>query len=96
MIPADSPKANYRIPGFFGKFLELNKVMWVTNADLTESHTWDSRPSEWPWLRRGINFWYAQHQSSRIDFVGERIIDKSISSVIQRFGGLRRWPWQPI
>ena len=51
-------KVNYRIPGFFAKFWELNKVMWDTNAGLVESHTWDSRPSEWPWLRRGINFWY--------------------------------------
>jgi len=58
MIPADSEKINYRVPGFFAKFWELNKVMWVTNADLVESHTWDSRPNEWPWLRRGINFWY--------------------------------------
>jgi dolichyl-phosphate-mannose-protein mannosyltransferase len=29
--------------------------MWKTNAGLTESHAWDSRPSSWPVLRRGIN-----------------------------------------
>lgn len=56
-MPPDSEKINYRVPGFFAKFFELNKVMWVTNSELIESHTWDSRPSEWPWLRRGINFW---------------------------------------
>ena len=55
--PPDAEKVNYRVPGFFAKFWELNQVMWETNAGLIESHAWDSRPSEWPWLRRGINFW---------------------------------------
>ncbi|KAK1998171.1 dolichyl-phosphate-mannose-protein mannosyltransferase [Colletotrichum falcatum] len=50
-------KVNYRNPGFFGKFWELQKVMWKTNAGLVESHAWDSRPSAWPFLKRGINFW---------------------------------------
>jgi dolichyl-phosphate-mannose-protein mannosyltransferase len=48
---------NYKKPGFFSKFLELNKVMWTTNAGLTASHPYDSRPSSWIWLRRGISFW---------------------------------------
>jgi len=55
-------KVNYRNPGFFGKFWELQKVMWRTNAGLTESHAWDSRPSSWPILRRGINFWGKDHR----------------------------------
>lgn len=50
-------KVNYRNPGFLGKFLELNRVMWATNAGLVESHAWDSRPTSWPLLKRGINFW---------------------------------------
>ncbi|CCU81989.1 unnamed protein product [Blumeria hordei] len=50
-------KVNYRIPGFFGKFWELQKVMWRTNAGLVESHAWESRPPSWPFLQRGINFW---------------------------------------
>lgn len=48
---------NYKKPGFFGKFLELNKVMWETNAGLLDSHPYDSRPSSWPLLKRGISFW---------------------------------------
>ncbi|KAF9205741.1 hypothetical protein BGZ49_003582 [Haplosporangium sp. Z 27] len=55
--PANAPMVNYKRPGFFGKFIELNKVMWVTNAGLTDSHPYDSRPSSWVWLRRGISFW---------------------------------------
>ncbi|KAJ3475337.1 hypothetical protein NLG97_g9495 [Lecanicillium saksenae] len=57
----DAEKVNYRKPGFFGKFIELHKVMWKTNAGLTDSHAWDSRPESWPVLRRGINFWGRNH-----------------------------------
>jgi len=56
-MDASAEKVNYRNPGFFGKFWELQKVMWKTNAGLTESHAWDSRPPSWPILGRGINFW---------------------------------------
>ncbi|KAI1339270.1 dolichyl-phosphate-mannose-protein mannosyltransferase 1 [Xylariaceae sp. FL0016] len=56
-LPADAEKVNYVNPGFLGKFWELQKVMWKTNAGLVESHAWDSRPDSWPILRRGINFW---------------------------------------
>ncbi|KAG0222568.1 hypothetical protein BGW42_006469, partial [Actinomortierella wolfii] len=55
--PANAEKVNYNRPGFFGKFVELNKVMWRTNQGLTDSHPYDSRPSSWVWLRRGISFW---------------------------------------
>ncbi|KAF9364903.1 hypothetical protein BGX34_012145 [Mortierella sp. NVP85] len=57
LYPEDAPKVNYKRPGFLSKFLELNKVMWTTNAGLTESHPYDSRPSAWPILKRGISFW---------------------------------------
>ncbi|KAF9319895.1 Protein O-mannosyl-transferase 1 [Linnemannia elongata] len=55
--PADARMVNYKKPGFLGKFLELNKVMWETNAGLLDSHPYDSRPSSWPLLKRGISFW---------------------------------------
>ena len=45
---------NYKLPGFLAKFIELQQVMWRTNAGLTGRHTYDSRPDAWPRLRRGI------------------------------------------
>lgn len=54
-VPADAKKVNYRRPGFLAKFLELQGVMWQTNAGLTDRHAYDSRPHSWPTLRRGIN-----------------------------------------
>ncbi|KAF7558518.1 hypothetical protein G7046_g5641 [Stylonectria norvegica] len=65
-------KVNYRRPNFFGKFWELQKVMWRTNAGLTESHAWDSRPESWPVLRRGINFWGKNH--TQVYLLGNPIV----------------------
>ncbi|KKY15675.1 putative protein mannosyltransferase 1 [Diplodia seriata] len=68
----DAEKVNYRNPGFFGKFWELQKVMWRTNAGLTESHAWDSRPPSWPILKRGINFWGQNHR--QIYLIGNPLV----------------------
>lgn len=54
LVPPNSPKVNYKLPGFLSKFLELQQVMWTTNAGLTDRHTYDSRPDAWPRLLRGI------------------------------------------
>lgn len=54
LVDETATKVNYRLPGFLSKFLELQQVMWTTNAGLTDRHTFDSRPSHWPRLRRGI------------------------------------------
>jgi len=54
LVPPDAPKVNYKLPGFLGKFFELQGVMWTTNAGLTDRHMYDSRPHSWPRLRRGI------------------------------------------
>ena len=56
-LKGDVEMVNYDNPGFLGKFWELHQVMWRTNAGLTDSHAWDSRPESWPLLLRGINFW---------------------------------------
>lgn len=47
-------RVNYKLPGFLSKFIELNQVMWRTNAGLTDRHAYDSRPDSWPRLKRGI------------------------------------------
>ncbi|KAJ7123188.1 glycosyltransferase family 39 protein [Mycena epipterygia] len=72
MLPEDAPKVNYKLPGFLSKFLELQQVMWTTNAGLTDRHTFDSRPESWPRLRRGINFWVKDHR--QIYLVGNPMV----------------------
>ncbi|KAF8075850.1 glycosyltransferase family 39 protein [Lyophyllum atratum] len=71
-LPEDAPKVNYKLPGFFAKFMELQQVMWTTNAGLTDRHTYDSRPDSWPRLRRGINFWVKDHR--QIYLIGNPIV----------------------
>lgn len=61
----NSKKITYNRPGFFKKFIELNTVMWNVNKDLTSSHPYESHPSSWLFLRRGISFW-----TGKKDYVG--------------------------
>eukprot|EP00833_Pecoramyces_ruminatium_P005542 jgi/Orpsp1_1/1179574/evm.model.c7180000069913.1 len=56
---------SYKKPGFFKKLIELNVVMWNVNKGLTSSHPYESHPSSWLFLRRGISFW-----TGKKDYVG--------------------------
>jgi dolichyl-phosphate-mannose-protein mannosyltransferase len=57
LVDPSAPKTNYKKPGFIKKFIELHKVMWKTNAGLTGSHPYESRPMSWPKMVRGMGFW---------------------------------------
>ena len=95
MLGPDAEKVNYVKPGFFGKFWELQKVMWKTNAGLVESHAWDSRPPSWPILRRGINFWGKDHR--QIYLMGNPIVWWSATAAVViyvLFKGLAVLRWQ--
>jgi dolichyl-phosphate-mannose-protein mannosyltransferase len=94
-LPEDTEKVNYKNPGFLGKFWELQKVMWITNAGLVESHAWDSRPPSWPTLRRGINFWGKDHR--QVYLLGNPLIWWSSTTAIAIyviFKGLAVLRWQ--
>ncbi|KAB5547008.1 glycosyltransferase family 39 protein [Coniochaeta sp. 2T2.1] len=95
MLGPDAEKVNYVKPGFFGKFWELQKVMWKTNAGLVEPHAWDSRPQSWPILRRGINFWGKDHR--QIYLMGNPIVWWSATAAVViyvLFKGLAVLRWQ--
>jgi dolichyl-phosphate-mannose-protein mannosyltransferase len=94
-LGADAERVNYAKPGFFGKFWELQKVMWHTNAGLVESHAWDSRPPSWPILQRGINFWGKDHR--QIYLIGNPVIwwSSTIAILVYlAFKGLAIVRWQ--
>jgi dolichyl-phosphate-mannose-protein mannosyltransferase len=91
----DAERVNYAKPGFLGKFWELQKVMWHTNAGLVESHAWDSRPPSWPILQRGINFWGKDHR--QIYLIGNPVIwwSSTVAILIYiAFKGLAIVRWQ--
>ncbi|KAF2275062.1 dolichyl-phosphate-mannose-protein mannosyltransferase 1 [Westerdykella ornata] len=94
-LKEDAEKVNYRKPGFLGKFWELQKVMWRTNAGLVESHAWDSRPPSWPILRRGINFWGKHNR--QIYLIGNPLIWWTSTAIIGLYviiKGLAVLRWQ--
>lgn len=78
---------NYRRPGFFDKFWELQGVMWATNAGLTDRHAYDSRPKSWPVLRRGINFWNKEHR--QVYLMGNPLIWWGATASIMAYLGAR-------
>jgi len=57
LLGPGAKKVTYKKPGFFKKVIELNIVMWNVNKGLTSSHPYESHPSSWIGLRRGISFW---------------------------------------
>lgn len=42
---------------FWDKFVESHQVMWKVNSELTDHHPYQSDPTEWPILTRGISYW---------------------------------------
>ncbi|CCH59398.1 hypothetical protein TBLA_0B05710 [Henningerozyma blattae CBS 6284] len=57
VLPEDAERISYKKPSFFKKFLESNYMMWEVNKALTEPHYYQSLPSSWPLLSRGISYW---------------------------------------
>ncbi len=58
---SDLPTVSVQPKSFWGKFLEINKRMWDSNAGLPSEHPYGSRPQSWPFLGRGLGFWNGSH-----------------------------------
>lgn len=65
LLDNNAELVSYKKPNFIQKFIELNTVMWNVNKGLTSSHPYESHPSSWLFLRRGISFW-----TGKKDYVG--------------------------
>ncbi len=50
--------------GFFGKFLELNREMYVTNKGMTATHPYSSKWYTWPFMIRPVFYWQGNTGSS--------------------------------
>jgi dolichyl-phosphate-mannose-protein mannosyltransferase len=57
LVTDEHPKVEYVKPSFWKNFATLNTKMYTSNEALTASHSYESRPSDWPFLHRGINYW---------------------------------------
>ena len=47
---------------------EFQVLMWTSNESLVGWHPYQSAPTQWPWLVRGIGYWVKDH--AQIYFVG--------------------------
>lgn len=73
LIPEDQIEiTNYPTLSLWDKIVESHKTMWKINQGLTEHHNWQSSPTEWPLLLRGINYWVKDHK--QVYFIGNAII----------------------
>ncbi|KAL6450441.1 PMT1 Dolichyl-phosphate-mannose--protein mannosyltransferase 1 [Candida maltosa Xu316] len=62
-LPKDQAKIiNYPKLSLWQKIVESHRRMWKINQGLTSHHHWQSSPSEWPFLLRGINYWNREHK----------------------------------
>lgn len=60
--PSEAKIINYPKLSLWQKVVESHKRMWKINQGLTSHHHWQSSPSEWPLLLRGINYWNKEHK----------------------------------
>lgn len=68
----DREVINYPIVSTWSKFVELHKRMWSINLGLKEHHAWQSDPSSWPLLLRGINYWV--RNNTQVYLMGNAVV----------------------
>jgi dolichyl-phosphate-mannose-protein mannosyltransferase len=56
-VTDEDPIVEYAKPSFWKNFVALNTKMYTSNEALTVSHNYESRPGDWAFLHRGINYW---------------------------------------
>ena len=75
------PKLSY-----WGKFIETNKKMWSINNGFTESHVYQSDPTTWPVLTRGISYWAKDHR--QVYLLGNAVTWWLSSATVAIFAGM--------
>lgn len=62
LLPEDARRVSYKTPSFLEKFIESHQRMWHINKNLKDHHIYQSDPSSWPFLLRGISYWAQDHK----------------------------------
>lgn len=91
---------NYPKLSLWEKIVESHKRMWKINSGLTDHHHWQSNPSEWPLLLRGINYWSKDYR--QIYLLGNAVTWWATTACIATFiiysivTGLRWYLGKPV
>ncbi|KAL9988913.1 hypothetical protein ACROYT_G003407 [Oculina patagonica] len=59
---------------FLSKFWEIQLKMLESSKELSNEHTFGSRPSWWPLMRRGVAFWIAKENNAQIFCIGNPFV----------------------
>lgn len=82
-LPEDAERISYKPSSFLEKLIETHKRMWRINNNLVESHIYESQPTSWPFLLRGIGYWSSKHR--QVYLLGNAILWWSVSAFIGLF-----------
>ncbi|GAV46747.1 hypothetical protein ZYGR_0A03420 [Zygosaccharomyces rouxii] len=83
-LPEDTEIISYKPSSFWQKLVEYHEKMWHINNNLVDSHVYESMPSSWPFLMRGIGYW-SQHYR-HVYLLGNAILWWSVTAFIFIFG----------
>lgn len=73
--PATTPsEVPVKAMPFFSKFWEVQNKMLRANKDLNQEHTFSSRPSHWPFMRRGVAYWIDKSRNMQIYCIGNPVV----------------------
>ena len=65
--------SDYVRPGFFEKFIEINRAMYSASANMTSSHPYGSSWYSWPLMLKPIYLWFGEFDK-RIYMLGNPLI----------------------
>ncbi|GCE98195.1 dolichyl-phosphate-mannose--protein mannosyltransferase 1 [Zygosaccharomyces mellis] len=83
-LPEDTEIISYKPSSFWQKLVEYHQKMWHINNNLVDSHVYESMPSSWPFLLRGIGYWSQHHR--HVYLLGNAILWWSVTAFIVIFG----------
>ncbi|CCD23352.1 uncharacterized protein NDAI_0B03170 [Naumovozyma dairenensis CBS 421] len=85
LLPEDTKRISYKAPSFLQKFIESHQKMWHINSNLVEPHYFESLPTSWPLLSRGISYWGDDTHHKTVYLLGNAIVWWSVSAFIVVF-----------
>ncbi|XP_022795318.1 protein O-mannosyl-transferase 1-like [Stylophora pistillata] len=70
----DQTEKAFKPMPFLSKFWEIQPKMLESTKELSAEHTFGSRPSWWPLMRRGVAFWIARDTNAQIFCIGNPFV----------------------
>ncbi|CAI4058127.1 hypothetical protein N7582_001026 [Saccharomyces uvarum] len=84
LLPEDTERISYKPASFISKFIESHKKMWHINKNLVDSHVYESQPTTWPFLLRGISYWGENNRT--VYLLGNAVVWWAVTAFIGVFG----------